>query len=68
MQVKLDLNTCLTAAVLGLSSWIFTTVQSVDKSMTLIEYRVEEMAGQTFHKDCAFCNHALHGQLEEWGK
>jgi transposase-like protein len=57
MNLKLDLNTVLTTAVLALTGWIFTTLQSVDKKMVLVEYQVEQIGKQTYHEDCPFCNH-----------
>jgi hypothetical protein len=65
MNIKLDLNTVLTTAVLALTGWIFTTLQSVDKKMILVEYQVQQMGEQTFHEDCPYCNHALHGKLNK---
>jgi hypothetical protein len=64
MSVKIDLNTIMTGLVLGLVTWIFTTVQRVDKQIALAGYRVDALAASTFDPDCPYCNHALHGQIE----
>lgn len=66
MAVKLDINTILTTAVLGLVGWIFTTVQAVDKNLNLVMYQVDEFSDQAFHRDCPFCNHHLHGSIKDW--
>jgi len=64
MSVKIDLNTIMTGLVLGLVTWIFTTVQRVDKQIALAGYRVDALAANTIAPDCPYCNHALHGQIE----
>ena len=65
MQIKIDLNTIMTALVLGMVTWIFTTVLHTDKQMVLIAARVDAIAAGTFHPGCPYCNHELHGQIEK---
>lgn len=65
MNLKLDINTLLTTCVLALATWIFTTVQRVDKTISVMEFRLNEMSNQTFHQDCPYCNHALHAAIPE---
>ena len=64
MQVKIDLNTIMTSLVLGLVTWIFTTVVHTDKEIVLIGARVDAIAAGTYHPSCPYCNHELHGEIE----
>lgn len=66
--MKIDTNTILSAVAIGLLSWVGTTLNSVDKSVAIMQYQIEEMKKQTFHENCAFCNHDKHAELKEWGK
>ena len=62
--MKVDVNNVLTAIVIGLLTWMGTTLQSLDTSMQLVKYKVEVMQDQSFYKDCAYCNHKLHSELK----
>lgn len=64
MKFELNVNTIMTALVLGLATWTFSTLQSLDRSMLQLVNRVDRMAQQSFYEDCPYCNHALHAVIE----
>lgn len=65
--MKIDTNTILSAVAIGLLTWVGTTLNNVDKAVVLMQYQIEQMKEQTFHENCAFCNHEKHGELG-WSK
>lgn len=68
MDIKLNLNNVLTTVVIGLLTWMGTTLQSLDKKMGVIEYKVDEMKEQSHYEDCPICNHHKHEQIPLWLK
>jgi len=42
---------------------IGTTLISLDKKTSLIEYQVNEMMDQSHYEECGYCNHSKHSEL-----
>ena len=64
--MKIDTNTILTAISIAILSWVGTTLMSVDKAVVLMKYQIEEIKEQTYHENCAFCNHSKHEHIKNW--
>ena len=64
--MKIDTNTVLSAVAIGLLTWVGTTLQNLDKQMSVVNYQIEDIKKQSYYPDCPFCNHHKHSHIGDW--